>query len=482
MQKSRIYVVAILIVIFLLFGFLLYYMQTTFDELTKTENELLELRKSFEIMNNYMLNFSYDKYGGYTFIKGIRTGFFHIEKINGTFWLVDPDGNVFLSKGVNAVNYYGDYSPTLGYSPYNRIVSKKYGSPQAWAKTTINRLRSWGFNTIGAWSSEELFSQGMPYTIILNFAAQAGANWQSGEVIDYFSEKFQNISDDIAKKVCLEKKDDPYLIGYFTDNELRWSPDWRSQNHLFDDYFHLPPSAPGKKALVDYLRNKYKDISILNKNWGTSFSSFDELLNVTEAPKNSKVDSDRLGFLEIVSRKYFQVVHDAIRKYDKNHLILGCRYAFKPPDEALKGCIGYIDVVSINAYINPYSDDLNMVINNINQIYNITSLPVMITEFSFKAMDSGLPNTKGAGVPVKTQSERAKYYEEYVKRILSEPFVVGYHWFEYTDEPAQGRFDGENSNYGLVNINDEPWVILVERATSVNLSAEYVHHEFSTKR
>lgn len=479
MRKINAYVILVVVIVILLFGSSLYYIQAMFNKLSKTEDELTELRKSFATMRDYLLNVSYDKYGGYTLIKGNKTGFFHIEEINGIFWLVDPDGNAFLSKGVNAVNYYGDYAPTLGYSPYNKVVSVKYGSPQTWAKETVRRLRSWGFNTIGAWSSEELFLQGMPYTIILNFAAQAGANWQTGEVADYFSEKFQNIADSVARKICLEKKDDPYLIGYFTDNELRWSPDWRSSNQLFDDYMHLPPFAEGKKALVDFLRNKYKDIKSLNEKWGTSFSSFDEVLNATSAPKNSAVDQDRLGFLEIVARRYFQVVHDTIRKYDKNHLILGCRFAFLPPDEVLKACMGYVDVVSINAYTNPYSNDLERIIKNIEHIYNITGLPVMITEFSFKAMDSGLPNTKGAGVPVRTQGERAKYYEEYVRRILSERFLVGYHWFEYVDEPAQGRFDGENSNFGLININDEPWSILVERATSVNLLAEYIHNNFT---
>jgi hypothetical protein len=83
--------------------------------------------------------------------------------------------------------------------------------------------------------------------------------------------------------------------------------------------------------------------------------------------------------------------------------------------EAIKECIGYTNVISINAYTNPYSNNLGKIIKDVNQICNITGLPVMITEFSFKAIDSDLPNTKGAGVPVRTQSERAKYYEEYVK-------------------------------------------------------------------
>ncbi|MEM3466370.1 MAG: hypothetical protein QW566_07875, partial [Candidatus Jordarchaeales archaeon] len=89
------------------------------------------------------------------------TGFFHVEKIDGKFWFVDPEGNLFISKGVNHVNYLGDYAPSLGYSPYNRHIMEKYGSVERWVKETIARLKGWGFNTIGAWSSEETYGEGM---------------------------------------------------------------------------------------------------------------------------------------------------------------------------------------------------------------------------------------------------------------------------------------------------------------------------------
>ena len=36
-----------------------------------------------------------DQYGGWTGLKGEKTGFFHIEKIKGRYWFVNPDGNVF---------------------------------------------------------------------------------------------------------------------------------------------------------------------------------------------------------------------------------------------------------------------------------------------------------------------------------------------------------------------------------------------------
>ena len=275
--------------------------------------------------------------------------------------------------------------------------------------------------------------------------------------------------------MCAPRRDDSYLIGYFTDNELRWTADWRSQREVFDDYILLPPDAKGKNALVEYLKAKYGTISSLDEAWGATFSSFERILNVYEVPRNSAVDSDKLGFLEVASREYFQTCHDAITKYDPNHMVLGVRYAFRPPDEALKGCIGYVDLLSMNCYANPDRREFRDGLLNFEKTHNITGLPRMVTEFSFKAMDSGLPNSRGAGVPVETQSQRADFYEEYVSTFVSKPFVVGYHWFQYADQPAEGRFDGENSNFGLVTLNDEPWNILVGRATALNFQVESLH-------
>jgi agarase len=411
-------------------------------------------------------------------LKGQETGFFHVEKRDGRFWLVDPEGNLFITKGVNCVGYLGDYAPTLGYNPYNRIVSRKYRSVDAWAEETVNRLRNWGFNTIGAWSSEETFTKGMPYTIILGIASTAGANRASGKLTDYFSENFEKVAAEVAEEFCAPRRNDSYLTGYFTDNELRWTADRRFQREVFDDYLMLSPDAEGKKALVEYLKKKYDSISSLNELWETTFSSFEEILGMYEAPKSSAVDSDRLGFLEVVSQRYSEVCHNAIKRFDPNHLILGCRYMFKPPDEALKGCLGYVDVISTSCYSNPHSEDLRSLRNalvSLERIHNVTGLPIMVSEFNFRAMDSGLPNTRPPGGAVETQLERAKAYEEYVETIIRQPFVVGYHWFQYPDQPAEGRFDGENGNTGLVKIDDEPWSILVARAKEVNLQVESIH-------
>ena len=75
---------------------------------------------------------------------------------------------------------------------------------------------------------------------------------------------------------------------------------------------------------------------------------------------------------------------------------------------------------------------------------------ILIGEFSFRAKDSGLPNTQGAGPLLQTQTDRANAYERYVNAALADPRVVGIHWYCWADEPKEGRADGENSDFGLV--------------------------------
>lgn len=415
------------------------------------------------------------KYGGWTEMKAKATGFFRTEQISGVWWFVDPDGHLFISKGVNHVSFHGDHCPALGYSPYHRNVLAKYGSEEKWAEATVQRLKSWGFNTIGSWSSSSLFRL-MPYTLILNMGARAGADWLRGTFPDVFDPKFHQTLDSIAAKECATRKNDRLLVGYFTDNELRWGPDWRSTRHLLDDYLLLLPSeAPGKKALIDFFRKRYSTTEAFNRAWGLNLSSWDELAKLKELPPATSGEvekrrlADRLEFLRIVAREYFRACRDAIRKHDQNHLILGVRFAGYAPRPVVEGMGEFVDVVSFNWYgFEPPTKILE-------ELHRTTNKPVMITEFSFKAMDSGLPNTRGAGQPVATQKDRAENFEKFVTSLMKLPYCIGYHWFQWSDQPAQGRFDGENSNYGIVKENDEPWELLIQKMAEVNGRIERTH-------
>jgi len=402
-----------------------------------------------------------------------QRGYFYVVERDGRWWLVDPLGCAFISKGVNHVSPYGDYAPSLGYSPYERVVRSKYGSFDSWMETTVIRLRSWGFNTVGSWSYEGLFSQ-MPYTLFLGVMASYGFDWVTGKVPDIFDPSFEEHADRLAAEKCAPRAKDPLLLGYFLDNELRWGPDWRSPRHLLDDFMELPPTSPGKRAAVDALLEAVAGgLEELSRELGFEISSLEDLLGYTgRLPEGGVFDEARRIFLRRFAERYFSVAVAAVRKHDPNHLVLGVRFAGLPPREVLEVAGKYVDVITINYYTwKPHEPP----VDKLRYIHEITGRPVMITEFSYKAMDSGLPNTKGAGEPVPTQRERAYLTARYVLRVIELPYVVGYHWFQYMDQPKEGRFDGENSNFGLVKIDDEPWSLLVKVFTFVNNAAEEVH-------
>jgi agarase len=111
----------------------------------------------------------------------------------------------------------------------------------------------------------------------------------------------------------------------------------------------------------------------------------------------------------------------------------------------------------------------------VQAVFKATGRPVIVGEFAFRAENSGLPNTRGAGPKVPDQAARAKAYTDYVTSLESLPEAVGYHWFEWVDEPKEGRFDGENSNYGLVDIQDHPYQEFIETVKKVNTEAPAIH-------
>jgi hypothetical protein len=108
------------------------------------------------------------------------------------------------------------------------------------------------------------------------------------------------------------------------------------------------------------------------------------------------------------------------------------------------------------------------------------SRPCLIGEFSFRGADSGLPNTNGAGPLVASQADRATSFRHYINAAMRKPAIVGFHWFEHADQPAEGRFDGENSNFGIVSIEDGLYEELAEAMNSVNQDAE-IHHGLAVK-
>ena len=399
--------------------------------------------------------------------------FYRVQQIDGVWWWIDPNGGKFISKGVNHISYTADHAPALGYSPYEKNAAAKYGSKEAWADAAVQRLQGWGFNTAGAWSNPETWRRGIAYTPIIDIVFHTGGDWRTGRFPDIFAPDFRGKVERRAEEVCRPLKEDPNLLGYFTDNELRWGPDWRSPKTLFHSFWEMPAEAAGRQTVFNFTREHYGgSLDALNAAWGTSFESWEKadalgsLDSVASSDGLAKVES---AFLRLTAETYYRTAAEAIRKHDPNHAVVGCRHGGYAMPEVIESMRGYVDVVSYNHY----GDDPPA--ETLERIHQMTGAPVMLTEFSFKAVDSGLPNTRGAGDPVPTQKDRADGFEQYVTQLMRLPYVIGYHWFEHADEPAEGRFDGENGNHGVVNIQDEPWEILTERMKQINAQAEAIH-------
>jgi hypothetical protein len=186
-------------------------------------------------------------------------------------------------------------------------------------------------------------------------------------------------------------------------------------------------------------------------------------------PARAAFSADCDAFVAVIAEQYFELCVSAIRAADPNHLVIGSRFGYQPQSSVIASAGRYLDVISFNGY------DLDA--SPVIDAYAASGKPCPISEFSFRGDDTGLPNSSGAGPRVASQIERAQCFERYVSSTLRKPAVIGYHWFEHADQPAEGRFDGENSNFGTVTIEDNVYAELTDTMTRVNAAAEQIHSQ-----
>ncbi len=436
-----------------------------------------------------------DAYYGWRGVSTTATGRFRTEQIAGTWWLITPEGNAFFSAGVNHVTSEGDYAPALGRSPYQDNILALYGSPQNWSDGVVARFVRLGLTTIGAWSEYSLFSQRVPYTVILGFAQRAPAvpGLSAGatglRIRDYFDPAFAvgAVAEADSARPCAT---DPFCIGVFSDNELGWGVSIVQGIPYLDGYLHLPAGAPGKVALQAFLHDWYGgDISAFNADWNRSLSSFDDVQTLTSVPNGGANETPsqaavRKAFTVRLAQRYYTTVHDALRAVSPDLLILGSRFlAYTTLPEIAQIAGANVDVLSVNQYEVPAdilailratygrygyvaSGDL---FADLDELYRLSGKPLLISEVGFRAKDAGLPNSYPPFFPVyRTQSERADAYQRYMENVFARSYLVGVHWFEYVDQPAQGRFDGENNNWGIVDIDDHEYSEVAQRLQQMN--------------
>jgi hypothetical protein len=84
-------------------------------------------------------------------------------------------------------------------------------------------------------------------------------------------------------------------------------------------------------------------------------------------------------------------------------------------------------------------------------------------------------NSYGGFPVVRTQVERAAATRRTLASLVQLPYIVGADWFQYFDEPRHGREDGENFNFGVVDIYNEPYEHLTTALAKLDLNDLKAH-------
>ena len=392
------------------------------------------------------INGDLSRFGGLTTRKEKATGFFHTAKIGGRWWLVDPEGCLFLQRGVNSVSMLD--------TPAARDAWKqKFADETSWAEQTTEMLRTHGFDGFGAWTDTERLSavkRPLTQTRIWNFMSgygkKRGGTYQKPghtgypeDCIFVFDPEFETFCDEQARQLAADK-DKPWLLGHFSDNELPLPA------NALKNYLSLPATDPGHQAALNWLRARHG----------------------ATATVSDIQSADLSAFLEFMVARYFRIVSGAIKRHDPNHLYLGARFHgsdLRIP-EIFRAAGPYVDVVSVNYYHGwtPDTERLAMWARE-------SGRPLIITEWYAKSVDSGLANTSGAGWLVKTQRDRGLFYENFTLGLLQSKVCVGWHWFKYIDnDPTDTRSDPSNqdSNKGILSNRYEPYTPLLDSMKRIN--------------
>lgn len=402
------------------------------------------------------------KHGGSESPKVENSGYWHIESVNKISWLVSPEGN---KRFVNLVNCVQPTQEPVIPNSLSYISSDYAGDEKIWAKKTAKRITDYGFDGAGCWSNKNL------YDVDVNFAVELHLWSSAGTFTKVFSPLWLDSLKSSVREKVVPLANNKKLVGYFTDNELPWSEDLLSASYYFNN---TAPTDPNKAEVIRFIRQSWETIEYFNSEWETSFKSFEELALEKNLPETGKYKEFNEIWMEHVARQYFQVTHDLIKEVDPHHLILGVRFNKRPPLAVIRGSRDYIDAHSINVY----DDEGRVGINFFEELTSLTGKPVFFSEISFYSPDnnSGNKNTKGFGGYRPTQLSRAESTGDFIAFIASNPNVIGIAWFQYNDEPPMGRIaDGEDCNFGVVDITDKPYSQLVNVFKEYHLKANNIH-------
>ncbi len=425
---------------------------------------------------------SFDKYGGWTGRKFKATGFFRVEKAD-RWWIVTPEGNAFLSFGINHL------VPDLFNQDHNRdhwlkILglqdTRNYGEYSlALRKWYLQTCKDFGFNTAGVHTSLNTINNprpAIPYMQPIHFMQIP--HWRSdipdSNFKDMFSDEYAHECDRMAREIATAKRDDPYLLGYsmtdcplFTEEDCRERTDTiggarRGSRIGFPRKFrNMNRAAPAKMVYVKTMQEIYEGkIRKFNKTYNTRFRSFDELASAVDWRPNTDLSNgnetrDNVEFLKICVGKYYQVGRDSIRKYDDNHMFLGDKIHANTDsmDTVLPATHQYTDIVMYQMYAKYEVQEPGL-----DRWSKITDKPFLNGDSAYTMVTEDMPRPFG---PIADNLEqRAEWTKEFMEKAFARPGFVGWHYCGLVDATMKHPRKQDRQHSGLIDQYGKPYPLL----------------------
>lgn len=499
------------------------YRHLEWTDKVSSKEELVARTEAEELELSAILPRGRSRFGGWS--QGPRlygTGMFRTAKYNGDWWLVDPDGYLFFSSGITTVGsvvrteagalasqktgitgrehffadlpgsgepatvlgFYADETATVGSGDYQgtRPLALNFFAANALMqfpgadsvasfqaatdRLALDRLRSWGFNTVAGWSDSSLSShpERLPYTPVL-FPANPPGIGDSGALFpDYFRDVY---AVNVKKRLFEETggtREDSWNVGYFIHNEPGWAQSTTEDIDVGLATLRSPRATLAryaKQAFVDLMQSRYLSIAELNAAWLANYTSWSNMLDRTDISFDvARASDDLKAFGVAYTQQYFRTNRDAMREVAPGHLYLGSRFTsgviLRP--EVARAAIEFCDVFSMNRYAAEVG-----VFDGME-----ADVPMMVTEYATWTTDTGLfGSTQG---PQGSEAERPATFGNQLYSAIVHPRYVGAHWFQYFDFPTSGRLtqSNNNSNYGFVQITNTPYRAMVDEARSLH--------------
>ena len=165
----------------------------------------------------------------------------------------------------------------------------------------------------------------------------------------------------------------------------------------------------------------------------------------------------RIKELFELATRWYRITHDAVRRYDRHHLIFGDRYEAAKPiaDEVITAAKPYVDVLCFQHFSTP-----DTVAENLARWHQKTGKPVLLADHarSIRGAD-GYPHHNGAA------------YAETLRRLRDVPGCVGYHL-------CGAYLRNETRKRGLRDASEKPDAEALQAMTQANReAAEWMRRE-----